>query len=796
MPEFTTVVNSSSSQLPDTTTIDINTWHAAVEEFRSSCLYHGYNLVAIYDRDKRPIGRGWQHGHLRERLIPARSGESNTGILCKGLCVIDVDLDNAEHAKEARRLIELHLGQAPVRVRNDSSRHLLLYRAKELHKKKSVAGVHGKVEVLGDGQQFVGHGIHPGGAAYTFEAPGGPDKIRRADLVEVSSVKIAVLLQQLQLVVGTPAKVSSVKSTVSVLATGGPANAFACGTHPNMGITGKMPGWFSDLVIERQQAVVDRAIAAIPNEGPTDWDALKHMAMVIYGAINLWPSGDEDGLRHLQVWSRKHACHIETVTDTVWHEVLSSPPTLIGAGSIIFLAMRAGVSFHEFSSQATAAVPSTQTAGVILPPPISSMPDVMSEQDAIREMNLRFCFIHDHGGSAIYAMEDPTGRLQVRTKDELTSSTANKFVKIIDGGTVKLIPVLHVWQKSPYRRTYDRTDYDPENKRIRPGEQMKNLWTDFALKPLPGVPRRMYRHIRDVICGGNSLHTKYLIRWIAHCFQHPGTNPEVMVVLRSIMEGVGKSILGNWICQMLGRHSVIAAGPHELLGDFNEETDQVSFVLIEETPFVGQFRVVESLKALITSTKRRINPKNRRAYFVVNCLHMMSTTNGTHAITAGAGARRFFVLDVTVRKDPIYFSELQAEALGGGLGSALRMLLNVDLTNYDPRNVPVTRALVEQQRLSADDIGQWITDSVVENMLVKGLPNGGFGQQVPSHELRNAFTDWCTSKNRKHTLGAREFGRALGALRLQRGAGNSPPKWTIPDAGALLKASDRRSGIR
>ena len=46
---------------------------------------------------------------------------------------------------------------------------------------------------------------------------------------------------------------------------------------------------------------------------------------------------------------------------------------------------------------------------------------------------------------------------------------------------------------------------------------------------------------------------KYVLRWMAHLVQYPGTNPEVMIVIRSDREGAGKSSLGHWLFVFLAR---------------------------------------------------------------------------------------------------------------------------------------------------------------------------------------------------------------------------------------------------
>jgi CubicO group peptidase (beta-lactamase class C family) len=175
----------------------------------------------------------------------------------------------------------------------------------------------------------------------------------------------------------------------------------------------------------------------------------------------------------------------------------------------------------------------------------------------------------------------------------------------------------------------------------------------------------------------------------------------------------------------------------------------------------------------------------------------MMTTNGDWAVPAGADARRFLMLDADGEVMPRgYFDALWAEAEGGGVAAMLHDLLAVDLRGFNPRAVPTTSALVEQQRRSADDITQWITDAVINAELIPNTAGGGFRATWSFATLHNAYLNWVSTHGGRRPKSAREFGRALGKLRLTRGAGNNPPRWTIPDCATLLASADRRAGIR
>src|SRR5262249_9127465 len=146
--------------------------------------------------------------------------------------------------------------------------------------------------------------------------------------------------------------------------------------------------------------------------------------------------------------------------------------------------------------------------------------------------------------------------------------------------------------------------------------------------------------------GGNKTYFKYLVRLLAHLVQHPGTSPEVMVVLRSTSEGVGKSTVGIVLARMFGKHALVASSASTVFGEFNEVLADKSFVLLEERAFPGNHQMAAAQKNTVPAPTLSINPKGRTRYDIPNRLHMTLCTNEQWAVPAGADARRFFVLDV------------------------------------------------------------------------------------------------------------------------------------------------------
>jgi putative DNA primase/helicase len=148
-------------------------------ELRLQLLANGYLPIPVTSPKanddqygKRPALKGWADikrldaAEVRNwtQLFPSAC---NTGILCGAIAAVDIDVDDEAVVEKILSAASEILGSgAPVRI-GRAPRALLVYRtATPLRKQCSdefvlPSGLLAKVEVLGEGQQFVAEGIHP-----------------------------------------------------------------------------------------------------------------------------------------------------------------------------------------------------------------------------------------------------------------------------------------------------------------------------------------------------------------------------------------------------------------------------------------------------------------------------------------------------------------------------------------------------------------------------------------------------------------------------------------------------------
>lgn len=301
---------------------------------------------------------------------------------------------------------------------------------------------------------------------------------------------------------------------------------------------------------------------------------------------------------------------------------------------------------------------------------------------------------------------------------------------------IKEVAALDLLLKSDQVNRYAGIDCDPTNS-LPP--HILNTWEGIKIAPAPGDCTLLKRHLLESTCAGNPEHYRVLMQFFAHMFLKPGEKPGFAPVVIG-PRGAGKSTVADFLRQAIGRrHSVkIAQGKH-LTGSFNAHLAGRLLVQAEEVTFGGDKRGEGPLKDAITSTTTLTEPKGFDAYEETSFARFFLVTNPGHAVPAGDGERRWFVLKVKDLFEGLdhdhpdriaYFDAIRAEADAGGIAAFVHYLVNeVDISDFKPWAPPKTEALAEQVLMTLSDEDRWVMD-VLEN----GAFNGRDGYAVGGEE--------------------------------------------------------------
>ena len=174
------------------------------EHYGAALLANGYRITPIRVGKKAPVLPGWQHKVLGVDDL-ATHGNCGVGVLCgQGeypVCALDIDSYDVELTEQFADWCRNTLGATVERV-GQSPKLLLVYRAEKAGwTKQSSSGFNHamgicRLEVLGDGQQFVAYHTHPDtGLPYDWvDLVGGLAHMPVAELPVVTQAGVALAL--------------------------------------------------------------------------------------------------------------------------------------------------------------------------------------------------------------------------------------------------------------------------------------------------------------------------------------------------------------------------------------------------------------------------------------------------------------------------------------------------------------------------------------------------------------------------------------------------------------------------
>ena len=327
---------------------------------------------------------------------------------------------------------------------------------------------------------------------------------------------------------------------------------------------------------------------------------------------------------------------------------------------------------------------------------------------ALPSMN-DFHFTTIIGGKFKIGVEWDDGEIEFWSKETLLDHYSNEKVQIgvtKDGAPVTM-PKGKWWLQQPERRSYKRgIIFEPAGETQ---EGVYNLWRGFSYVATAGdLHKRFLDHLFENICSSVQHHYDYLIKWCARLIQNPASQSETAIVLRG-EEGTGKNTFVGTLGALFGRHYFEAASAQRIMGNFNSHLRDKALVHANEAFFAGDRRHEASLKNLITEPVIAIEAKGVDITMQPNYVHLIMSSNDEWVVPAGPFSRRFFVLDVgdQRRQDNAYFAAIKSDLQKGGYSHFLRHLLDMDLSDFNVYDTPITTALIDQRIHTMPKIAQW-----------------------------------------------------------------------------------------
>jgi len=339
-------------------------------------------------------------------------------------------------------------------------------------------------------------------------------------------------------------------------------------------------------------------------------------------------------------------------------------------------------------------------------------------------------------------------------RNDFFALNANKRV-MVDGKEVELAKF---WFKHPNRRGYNNIVFQPG--KVVP-DDIYNMWAGFNVEPnYSDYCNLILAHIRDVIAGGDEDINKWILAWLAQCVQYPYDKQGTALVLQG-EQGTGKSILGDYLSRIFGKHSLSVSQPKHIQGNFNAHLMYCIFLIAEEAYWGGDKKSAGSLKDVITSKTMAVEKKGVDVTDGENHVHVLMTTNNDWAVPADFGERRFSVVHVSsiMKNNVDYFNALAAEMDGAGPSAFLGYLLKYDFSTINLREPVKTKALAEQIILGSEKLAQFIFRCLHDGKIYPDNPT--WPAKIPTEDFVELFQKFSKDHAMKGNSLATYFGRGV-----------------------------------
>ncbi|WP_282410678.1 DUF5906 domain-containing protein [Pseudomonas sp. PS02303] len=324
---------------------------------------------------------------------------------------------------------------------------------------------------------------------------------------------------------------------------------------------------------------------------------------------------------------------------------------------------------------------------------------------------------------------------------------AEGAVKMALGDTYPL------WLNSSERRTVDveHIVFDPTM--TKDPAVYINTFDGLPLEPVRDDEAcANLRWLISFLCNHDEAAAGWLIRWLAYPLQHLGAKMDTAVLMHSIMEGSGKSLLFADALGMLYGQYAATVGQTQLESNFNAWQSRKLWSVFEEVVSRDQrYNQVGKIKHLITGKTVRMESKFINGWEEANHMNAVFLSNEILPWPISESDRRMLVMwpmeTLPVERQKAIGRELEQ----GGVAALYGWLLSIDLGDFNQRTRPPSTDA--RERLVALSRAGWQT--FLHLWKYSELGHGLWGPCL-STDLYSLFLEWC-QRNKEHVMSQTKF---------------------------------------
>lgn len=362
-----------------------------------------------------------------------------------------------------------------------------------------------------------------------------------------------------------------------------------------------------------------------------------------------------------------------------------------------------------------------------------------------------------------YCVENGKGGLYRYNRADFYNLYENKYFVNENGQEERFVPK---WTSDPDIRTFNELAFEPPPYQADPNNYnlFKGLRGErLTCEPAPiSACQPIFDHM-SVMVNHEPKCYDYQEKWCAFQIQFPGKRPKTAPVYQG-PPGIGKGIFWEWLgSKIIGDEYFFSTGTmRDLTGHFNEGVKNKVLIFLDETKGKDTFQQSAELKRVIDAPVTQVNEKYKNVVKLRNCAGWVFATN-EKVFNVEAGCRRFVVFETSAehKKDYDHWTALGKIMEDDTIVKAFyNHLMAVDLTGFNPEDLPVTEAREHMIEASAP-----IEVTFIEYLLSQEedslFPTVG-SKPIKASIFQNRFTDFLQIKKcNENLLSGNRFGIAM-----------------------------------
>lgn len=304
------------------------------------------------------------------------------------------------------------------------------------------------------------------------------------------------------------------------------------------------------------------------------------------------------------------------------------------------------------------------------------------------------------------------------------------------------------WRKDVFIKTYEQIDFRPPPLEAR--SDIYNSFKGFRISNLNVKPTDNF----DILLEQLKLLTndeagyKYMIKYFAHLVQRPGELPCVMILFRSVRQGVGKNLFFEKLSEkLIGRdYYVNTADIDKIVGRF-PVINKKFIICLDEAHGKDTFSNNDKLKNICTADKISLEMKGVDAFDIRNVGRYFIFSNNTNPLPIDCSDRRIVAFECNCGRvgDYDYFNRLACALEDDGvLKGFYNFLMNEDITGWRPHIDRPKTELYNELKMANMGVDKKFMNDYYNNSERNGII------EMKATELYELFVVFCEDTENIH----------------------------------------------